>query len=633
MNPEEPEPPERSRRWGRGIGGGALALAASLASPAVGQAPPDSTQLADSAVVADSVALTDSLPGQVADSVSADTIFYNLPRLRDRIPEGFATGIWAWDRHAIMASGANTLAELFEEIPGLVPLYGGDYGTPLSMSAFGRGAAAYRIFRDGFEVYPVSGGVVDLQHVGLAGIHEVRLDRSSGQMLVELRSLRYDDGRPFSVVQAGTGDLDTNMFRGVYADPTALGGSVAVGLERVDTRGIGASGTEGGNRSATWARYQYHFGDRAGLALDYRTGGSQTQVQQYAPDGSRTDLMLRAGWRPWEGVVVQAATGRSSLDRQATVDEGVTRVGGSRRQHVGRIGVRRGRFWIDGTYRHFEGGLPTRRFDVAGGGTSRRWGGVSGAISSGSWRGEGATNLGARVWLHPVPWVTLFGQYETGGYGAREGPIRDGPPRPPLAPDGGAPGSAVITEREGLRVGGTLSRWGVTLGGAALYVDADRVAPLGVELDTGAPPAAGAQRYGYESMAVLPMPLDGLTLEGSYQRWGEEGPYLPKQIYRGSFQFHRVFLDSGNLELWASLGVRGHDPMLTFAPATEEEDARIARVPFFQVWYAHAQVRVVTVRLWIGMENMTLRRNLQTYPERRLPFARTFFALRWDMWN
>ena len=609
-----------------------LAVCLGCAAPLAAQEPPDTVAVPDSAAVADSVALSDSL--QVApDSVSADTIFYNLPQLDDPIPAGFATGIWRWDRHAIMASGANTLAELFEEVPGLIPLYGGDFGSPLSMSAFGRGSAAYRIIRDGFEVYPLDGGVADLQHIGLVGVHTVRLDRSGNQMVVELLTHRYDDGRPFSVVEAGTGDLDTNMFRGVYADPTALGGSVAVGLERVDTRGGGVRRSEGGNRTGSWARYQYHFGDRAGIALSYRSGSSRTQVDQYAPEASRTDVTIQASWRPLDGVVVQGITGRSTLDRQPLQGETFSRVGGSRRQHMARVGLRQGPVWADASYRLFEGDLPTRRLEAGGGVASPRWGGVAARLSRGSWRDEATSHLGARSWLHPIPWVTVFAQYETGSYGARDGPVADGPPPPPFAPDGGVPGAPLVSDRDVFRLGGTVSRWGITLGGATLYSYSDWVSPLGLELDAGAPTAVGVHRKGYESMAILPMPMEGLTLEGSYQWWDEEGPYLPNQIYRGSFEFHRVFLESGNLEVWGSLGVRGHDPMLSFAPALDGEDATIARVPFFQMWYAHAQVRVVTVRLWIGMENIAFRRNLQTYPGRVLPTARTFFALRWDMWN
>ena len=73
--------------------------------------------------------------------------------------------------------------------------------------------------------------------------------------------------------------------------------------------------------------------------------------------------------------------------------------------------------------------------------------------------------------------------------------------------------------------------------------------------------------------------------------------------------------------------------MNVFVAATDEDPAGLATVPFYQSWYARIQVRIITVRLWLGMDNFTFRRNLQTYPGRLLPYGRSFFGLRWDMWN
>ncbi|MDE3014686.1 MAG: hypothetical protein OXU33_11500 [Gemmatimonadota bacterium] len=130
------------------------------AAPLRAQEPPDSVVIRDSLAVqeslaTDSLAVGDTVPG---DSISADTIFYNLPRVRGSEPVGFATGVWEWDRHAIMADGANTLAELFQRLPGVVALLGGDYGTPASVTAFGGGGGGYRILRDGLEVSAAGGG-------------------------------------------------------------------------------------------------------------------------------------------------------------------------------------------------------------------------------------------------------------------------------------------------------------------------------------------------------------------------------------------------------------------------------------------------------------------------------------------
>ena len=100
------------------------------------------------------------------------------------------------------------------------------------------------------------------------------------------------------------------------------------------------------------------------------------------------------------------------------------------------------------------------------------------------------------------------------------------------------------------------------------------------------------------------------------------------------FEYHQVHMESRNLELWWSLGVRGHDPVSVFLAQAEPGGAQgLGTVPFYQNWYLRVQVRVVTVRVYFGWENFTLRRNLQTFPGRVLPFTRSLFGLRWDMWN
>lgn len=613
-----------SPRFGaRALAGACVALAASLApSPAVAQDPPDT-------LVVPVPAEPDTL---AADSLPQDTIFYNLPVPGGAAPPGFATGAWEWEREDILASGANTLAELMADVPGLVALVGGDYGTPAAVSAFGLGAGGVRVFRDGFELYPLEGGVVDLQHVGLAGIQRVRLDRSLGVMTVHLDSFRHRDPRPHSVIEAGTGDLDTNVFRGVFVEPTAFWGSLGIGLERVDTRGLAPE--EGGNRTGTWLRYQLHLRDRAGLAFDFRRMGSQTRVPDYAPELARTDVVVRGSAEVVPGVVLEAYTGGSILDADEAGEE-YPFLGGARPQHGGRLSLERAGLWGLGELRLFGGDdFPSRTVDLAGGWTRAGVGGVAAHQRLSRWGESSLASAGARGWLGPFLGVTLFGSWESGTFAGRDGPVQDELAiEPPLAPRPlDPPPSPYFTERTGLRAGAALSLLGVELAGAVLHLDVDQHVPLAIEPDLGAPPVAGVARTGLEAVASLPTPLRGLRLVGSYQRWDEDGPYLPQEIYRGSFDFHRLYLDSGNFELWWSLGVRGHDPMSVFVP-DPAGGGGLETVPFYQLWYARVQARIVTVRLFLGWENFALRRNLQTFPGRVLPAARTFFGLRWDMWS
>jgi hypothetical protein len=135
-------------------------------------------------------------------------------------------------------------------------------------------------------------------------------------------------------------------------------------------------------------------------------------------------------------------------------------------------------------------------------------------------------------------------------------------------------------------------------------------------------------REGIEVWGSIPTPWRSLRLEGSYQAWDAEGPYLPEETYRGAFVFRKTYLESGNFELWWTLGVRGHDPMQVFSTT-----GALARVPFYQSWYGRIQARIMTVRLFLAWENFTIRRNLQNFPDRVLPVTRSFFGLHWDLWN
>jgi hypothetical protein len=538
-----------------------------------------------------------------------------------------------------MASGANTLAELVQEVPGVIVLLGGDYGTPLAISAFGTGGGGVRVIRDGFEVVPLAGGVTDLQRVGLGGIRRVRLERSGGELFVEMWSHEYEEGRPYSLVEAGTGDLDTNFFRGSFADPTALGGSVALALERVDTRGPGP--TESGSRTGTWARYQLHRGNGAGIGFDFRRMTSKTEVPDFAGSVTRTDLSVRGRIRVLNGLVAEAYAGGSS---HAVDDarEPYPTEGGARAQRGVRLELERGGLWAESGYRWFGGGLPANRFDASGGYTRAGLAGVAGHFARAAWLDRIAASRGARAWLGPMAGVSLFGSWDSGTYGARAGPPQDGDPpvpaptdptdptEPPVPPLDQGP-ALLLTDRTTYRAGATLSLFGATVSGAALRVENSAHLPLGLEVDRGAPVLVGADRNGFEVWGSVPTTIEGLRLEGSLQQWEREGPYLPEQIYRGAFVYHRLRRET--LEWWISLGVRGHDPMTVPVADDGSGAPGTATVPFYQSWYGRVQVRIVGVRIYIGWENFTIRRNLQTYPGRVLPITRAFYGLRWTLWS
>ncbi len=619
-----------------------------VAAPVQAQEPPDSVPPPPpDSLVADSLAL-DSLglgPAQVApDSVSADTIFYNLPEPTGEVPAGWSAGVWEWGFSDIHASAANSVYELVAEVPGLMVLLGGDYGTPAGLSAFGSGGGAVRVFRDGFELFPLSGGMPDLARIGLVGIRRVRLERGLGEIRIEMWSKAYDDGRPYSLVEAGTGDLETNVFRGTYADPTALGGSIALGLERSDTRGPG--GQESGSRTGSWVRYQLHRGDAAGVAFDLRKMNSDSDLEIYPESVSRTDWAIRGAARLAEGVVAEAYTGKSTH----TVDDiraAYEREGGSRSQHGLRLGLTRSGGWVRGELRLFGGDeLPSNRIDLSAGLTQSGLGGVSAELARADWSGAGTSMQRLRAWTEPLGGVlSLFASRESGSYGSRTLPLLDVEPaqdtttiegEDPTPEEPFDPGRLFgISERTATRFGAALSWKGASISGALLDVETDTLIPLGLVPDRGGPFLGIGKRKGWEVWGSLPMPLRGLRFVGSLQQWDEPAPYLPEQIYRGALVFHRQYLESGNFEWWWTVGVRGHDPMTVPILGEEDEEGvpQLETVPFYQNWYARVQVRIVTVQIYVAWENFIRRPNLQHYPGRVLPITRTVYGIRWTMFN
>ena len=618
----------------------ALLALATLAAPlgALGaQEPPDSLPPPDT-VPADTAQVPPDTTAQAADTLADSVRVENLPPISVGAPAGWGTAVWSWDREALMGARAVTLLELLEDVPGMVPLRGGDFGSPEAVSALALGGGRVRLLWDGFEAVPLDGAVPDLALVGLGGLESVRVERGPGEVRIHVESLRVSDPRPFSLVEAGTGDLDTNLFRGTFVAPRALAGGLGLTLERLDTRG--PAGGESGTRSGGWLRYGLHRGDDLGVVAEARRMRRSVDVDAYPLELSRTDWVVRARGRFLDSLLTaELFTGGSSVE--SGDDDTYVPVSSSRRQHGLRV-ASGGELWRVAASARLFGGpdLPSRAVEVEGGADLLGYGRLHGRWSSEAWAGEALSSFALHAWTTPFLGLSAFASFDDGKRGSRIFPPRE--LQPPDTGDTGEeeepepaePGPTHhVTDRRMLRVGGSFA-WGpLRLQGALLSLEADSLAPLGLVLDRGGPITAAGELTGWEAAGRIELPVDGFALVGSYQDWDGEARYLPGRIYRGAVDFHDVFLESGNLEVWGALGVRGRDPMLVPVPAPQDGEATLARVPFYQSWYADVQVRIVTVRLFIRWENFTVRDRLQDYPERILPATRAMYGVRWVLWN
>lgn len=486
-----------------------------------------------------------------------------------------------------------------------------------------------------------------------------------------MESVLAEGGRPYSLIEAGTGDLNSNLFRGTFSHPRALGGAVALAMERVDTRG--PRGEEPGIAQGAWIRYGRSILGRGVLLFDYSARAAEREGLYFPGKTSRADWSLRTRWSLLPGLVGDLYYGSSSLNTQEpdTFDFGLE----SRTQKGAILSYDSDWVRAVGRYRKLEGeGLPNSTAHLEAQGRLGPVGGVAGEITRDSWGKRSVSRNRVRVWTAPVFGLSLFAETGSGEWG-----LPYLPAVPPAAPDSAAEGgqegedplpvdtfAAVLpgprfSEMSGTRYGAQFEWRGVSLAAARLKVEADSLFLLGLPTDREGGTQPGGSREGMEFSARIPIYPKGFSLVGWWQRWDQPEDvwttpqdstadpelvpeskvpwrYLPRQSYQASLSFHDTFYETENLEVWFDLGVRGRDPLAV--PLMEEvevgeEEPRVVptMVPFYQSWFARLQIRIVTVRAYFLWENFTVRQRNQDFPDRILPRTRSQYGVRWTLWN
>ena len=624
---------------------------------------PDSLQ----PVVSDSLqAVPDSLAA-VVDSLTGHVDTF--PRFPPGVKPSWEAAVWNWDRSALASNRALTLAELVSQVPGVIGLKGGDYGTPRAAIGFGATGGRVRVLWDGFEWLPLDGGMADLSRIGLGGLEEVRVERHPGELRIEIRTLEPSDPQPVTTVDVGTGDLGTNVLRGVLAHPTSLGGALTFTLDRTETRGPGldAAGSLGG----VALRYALARGNRGGVSMELRSFTTKTDIEDFPTNISRKDWHVRGRWRFTDDLIGEALWGASSLSGDPD-DPVFGNVEARRSQIALRTGYERGDVWGNVSARFLSGdGVPTGSYELAGGASHPQGIAVGGSLRSERWSEESAMSWRVRAVTAPLLGISLFASYEDGKSGVPFVPqfeeyLRSLKPLPadtlavdpePEPQDSVQPldkPSARFTERTGMRAGATWSWRSLSLSGAWLSMEADSLSPLGLLLDRDAEAFEGGKRTGYEVSASLPLPITGFRVDGALQTWDEEQPYLPKQTWDGSITYHRVFKESRNLELWGILGVTGHAAMLLPIidpdppvedpidpiegdpePDPDDEPAwpPLLRMPVYRDLFMQIQVRIVTLNIFLRWENLAGKVDNFDFPGREQPRFRTLYGVRWTLNN
>jgi hypothetical protein len=565
----------------------------------------------------------DTIP-VAADTVPVDTVPPEpppdppaLPPLRPVGPTGWATGVWQWERADLLRLPDLSLLHLLERVPGITTVRVTPVGQPEGVAVFGAAAGAVRYEMDGFVLDPLTAPTFDPSRLPLLALESVRVERRVTGAIVRIRTASPVDPRSYTVIEAGTGDLRTNLFRGTFLGPNVLGGGLALGFESLGSQTL-AGGTS--SHLAGWLKWTW-AGDDSGIQLEYRQSDMTREGVAAGLVGSRRDWVVRAR-RRFGPVTAEGYAGASSVE-----------------DDLGEIVLR------EGTP---QGGLRLRS-DLSAPVPIE----ATAAIRLRAHPRLPAQELEVAGWAYPTPWLALGAQVDharwedrspTGqlAVSARAGPVvgvsatagvfRATHLLAEAGVDPGLPGTGVAgidVTREGARVGLELQRGAWLVAAAAVGASVAPATGFGLPFDEAGAAFSGGRSNGVEAAVRLPTLWQPLRLHGWYVGMDVPAgwPYFPTEQWSAALVYHDVPLPSGNLELYARAehAVRGGMAV----PAAEE----LARVGAYRATNLELTIRVMTVRAFLRWQNVFNRPFQEDVPGFQRPGQHVMYGVKWEFWN
>jgi hypothetical protein len=578
----------------------------------------------------DSVADTTRRPSQdslkvIADSLKPPPILVKHPA---RGAASFGLGIWEWNREQILLDPALTLTDLLQHISAIAPYRAGFLLQPEVASGFGHTRGRVQVLLDGYEFDPLLEATPDFSRIALAQLEHIRVERRLDLTRVELTSLEPTDGRPHSRIDAGVGEPDTNLFRGVFLSPKFLIGPVGFTIERVD--GDGFRGREPGDMLSTWAKLAFIRGS-VGIQAELRQSAhDRAPASPWAAEAKRQDLILRARAGLLPGLVGEVFAGRSTFESdtsfRASTDTSHVAVPdaevlqfGARASYGTQLG------WADAALRFRDHeALPAVQLDASAGVRLGSYATLLADVSNIDWRGAGsALSYDLRAQTSTFSGVHGFAEIAGGKRGAQSVQFRTAD-------------SAFISEFSGQRIGAGFERWGGSVSAALLLIDSDSSQSFGLPFDSTDQRFHGADATGWEITWQVPLFMRGLSAHGYYTNYpsGILPLYLPGQVWRAALQYHHSPLRSGNLELYGRIEWRRRGGV--FAPVRIVNGAAsswdLETLPSYDQIDGYFQIRIMDVRIFFRSENMA-NQEIAELPGRTIIGPRIFYGIRWQFWN
>jgi TonB-dependent receptor-like protein len=192
-----------------------------------------------------------------------------------------------YDRDQLFATGAITLGDLLDRVPGYTTFRTGWLSAPQA-TAFGGDFSRVRVFIDGIErddLEPRNGVAQNLGTVPIWTLQSLSLARSANELRVDMRTWEYDGTAPYTRIDALTGDLNTNLYRAFYGKRFYNGAALQIAIQQFGVTDVRNGG--GGQSFGGMLRYGIGRPTWSVDATAIRTNDTRTITSRY---GSGQDM-------------------------------------------------------------------------------------------------------------------------------------------------------------------------------------------------------------------------------------------------------------------------------------------------------------------------------------------------------
>ena len=528
---------------------------------------------------------------------------------------------YKWNREQLAASGALTLGDLLDRVPGMTTLRSGWIASP-QLAALGGQFNRVRVFVDGLEMdnlEPRNGRSLDLTWVQLWTLDQVFMERAAGEIRVHARTWQPERTTPYTRTDVLTGDEDTNVYRGLYGKRFDRGEGLQVGAQQFSTTSPRSGG--GGDGLSVLARTGVA---RTSWSADLTLNRTRlTRLLQRSnlelgsvPELDATATMAygrvaigRPASGPWAQLMaasmrVRETSPKTDAGRAPTNRVPVDTVDSARSemQYVARVGfaARRVNFEAADRLRVM---LGETYHDL-----SLRANGMFGPVEAGAFVERSAfraSRMDVSARFQPAGFLAVSGGISRGEQDAERGE--------PIA-------SQTMRVDAGVRLFGAWLSAGFLSRDSALI---DPPSAFGVSYE---PVARGRDDATY--VTLRGGRSDGLSFDVAATRWNDSIPFHPRMHSRAEARFHTSWLrrfPSGNFEFTAA-GIHDYRSR-TYFPAGEPGETSPS-----QVVSALVEIRIMRAVITYQLRN-ALGYVYEVVPGFTMPRATNIYGVRWEFWN